>query len=430
MKTVFRIAFTVVLLSSTGSSLVGQEWTRFRGPNGTGISDAKGIPVKWTDDDLNWKIALPGKGHSSPVVWGDKVFLLSANPATAKRYVLCVDAKSGAIIWTREFQSAPHHLHARSSYASCTPAVDEARVYVGWSTPEKTTLMALDHLGNTKWELDLGTWTSQHGFGASPIVYQDTLILHLSQQSNQLQPGQKPGKSFMLAFNRATGKELWRTPLISANVCYSVPFIYSPKNGADELICTSTGNGVFSLNPKTGKFNWSTHGGTDEPTFSMRTVSSPIFAGGVVFGTTGSGAYAGNYIVAVRPGKKPEIAYSLKNSGKFKAPYVPCLLAKGDDVFLMHDRGFATCLHAPTGKIHWFARTGTAFNASPIRIGDRIYAVDEDGVVWVIAADTKEFRVLAKNPLGEPSSSTPAVSGGRLFLRTFSHLYCIGGGAS
>ncbi|MBI2481663.1 MAG: PQQ-binding-like beta-propeller repeat protein [Planctomycetia bacterium] len=422
MRSCLAIVCLLGVLQLTTGIATAQEWTRFRGPNGTGASDAATIPVKWTEADYNWKVELPGLGHSSPAIWGDKVFLLSADPDTATRYMLCYSATDGSQIWKREFKSEPHHLHTRSSYASSSPAVDAKHVYVGWSTPAETTFKAFNHDGSEAWSLNLGRWVSQHGFGASPILYEDLVILHNSQQANELKEGEKPGESFMMAFKRDTGKEVWRTPLVSVNVCYSVPFIYTPEGGGDELVCISTGNGVFSLDPKTGEKNWAVEG-----VFKMRTVGSPITAGGHIFGTTGSGAYSANYVAAIKPGKEPEIAYELKNSGTFKAPYVPSLIADGDAVFCLYDKGFAACFDAPTGKIHWLERTEAAFSGSPIRVRDRIYCMDEDGACWVIAADKSGYKLLAKNDLGEPSRSTPAVSGGRLFLRTYSHLICVGG---
>lgn len=399
------------------STAAGQEWARFRGPNGTGVSNAKTIPVRWSESDYNWKIKLPGIGHSSPTLWGKRLFILSADPDKATRYVLCYDANSGKQLWRRDYPSEPHHLHIRSSFASCTPAVDDERVYIAWSTPAETTFKAFTHDGDEEWSLDLGTWTSQHGFGTSPVLYKDLVILSNSQQARQLKPGQKPGKSFVMAFDKRTGEERWRTSRVSANVCYSVPFIRKSQDGTDELICINTGNGMFSLDPNTGKENWSIDA------FKMRTVGSPIAAGGLIFGSTGSGG-GGNYVVAVRPGKNPEIVYEIKQA----APYVPCMLAKGETVFLWYDKGVATCINARTGQPYWGPkRIGGGFSGSPVLVDDKIYCIDEDGVVVVLAADTSEFRVLAKNPLGEASRSTPAVAGGRMYLRTYSHLISIGG---
>jgi outer membrane protein assembly factor BamB len=412
------ICYLLILLVSRGS--FAQEWTRFRGPNGSGVSHATTIPTTWTDADYCWKVQLPGMGHSSPVIWGEKVFLLSADPSDATRYVLCYSAENGSLLWRRNFESAVHQIHGHSSYASSTPAVDARHVYVAWSTPAEITFKAFTHEGIEKWNVDLGSWVGRHGFCNSPIVYENKVILHLSQQAEKLDPGEVPGESCMVALDGASGRELWRTPLVSQQVSYSVPFIYTPPVGKPELVCTSTGNGVFSLDPATGHENWSID------TFDKRTISSPILAGGLIFGSNGSGAYSENYLVAIRPGNHPEVVYTMKNSSRVKAPYIPSVIAQGDTVFLIYDRGFASCIDAPTGKIHWMQRTGGKFSGSPVRVRDKIYAIDEDGLVWVIAADKKELKILAKNDLGEPSRSTLAVAGEKMFLRTGSQLFCVG----
>lgn len=399
------------LMSSAG--VFAQEWTRFRGTNGTGVTKTR-FAAEFSEDDYNWKVKLPGIGHSSPVVWGDKVFLLSADPKDATRYMLCLSATSGAELWRKTFKSEAHHLHARSSFASCTPAVDAEQVYVAWSTPKETTLKALDHQGNETWSRDLGTWVSQHGFGTSPMLYKNLVILSNQQQGQKLPVGVKPGKSRMMAFERKTGKDVWSTPRVSKNVCYSVPFIFN-HNGKDELVCISTGDGVYSLDPMTGEPNWSL-----KDAFSMRTVGSPILAGGLLFGSTGSGG-GGNYVVAVKPGKKPEIAYKITT----QAPYVPCMISKGNLVFLWFDKGIVTCIDAASGEIHWKQRIGGGFSGSPIIAGDMIYCISEDGELVVMDA-SKEYRLRGRSPLGEESRSTPAVSGGRMFLRTYSHLISVG----
>ena len=418
------LPLTLVTILSSLVTLHADEWARFRGPNGTGVGSGDSIPVKFSESDIKFKVELPGgSGCSSPVVWGDKVFVLSADPKDATRYVLCFNADTGEKIWQKDYKSEVHHLHTRSSFASCTPAVDEERVYVAWSTPKETFFKAFNHDGSEAWSIDLGTWQSQHGWGTSPIVYKDLVILHNSQQANELKEGEMPGESRMMAFDRKTGEQKWTTPLVSKNVCYSVPLIHQPADGGpDELICTSTGNGMFSLDPLTGKENWAVNDGL----FSMRTVCSPVEAGGLIFGSTGSGAYSANYIVAVKPGKNAEVVYKLTNNNNFKAPYVPCLIADGDLLFCLYDKGFASCIDAKTGDVHWTERTNAAFSGSPVRVGDRIYCVDETGVVWVFAA-SKEYKLLAKNELGGESRSTPAVANGRLYVRTFSHLIGIGG---
>jgi outer membrane protein assembly factor BamB len=414
-----KIVIIALLIGLAASSLAAQEWTRFRGPNGTGESEAKGIPATWTDADYAWKAALPGIGHSSPVLWGEKLFLFSASPEDATRYVLCLNAATGKELWRRAFKSDPHHLHLRNSFASCTPAVDEGRVYVAWSTPKKTTFLALTHDGEPVWELDLGPFVSMHGFGTSPIVYKDMVILaDMQLQSEKELPkaveATKPGEAFILAVDRKTGEQRWKTPKRNEVAAYSVPCIYKNAEGKDELISCASNHDIFSLDPLTGKQNWSIE------VFSMRAVSSPIIAGGLIFGSTGSGG-GGNYVVAVKPGPQPKVAYEVKT----QAPYVPTAVAKGDLVFLWSDAGIATCIDAATGSVHWRERVGSNFSGSPIRVADKLYCIDEQGVVYVLAAD-KKYKLLGKNPLGEPSRATPTVAGGKLFLRTDSQLFAVG----
>jgi outer membrane protein assembly factor BamB len=415
MKRFFVGTCALAVTCMVSSLAHSQEWTRFHGPNGQGVSTLKSFPAQWTDKDINWKAELPGIGHSSPVVWGDQVYLFSADPKTAERYVLGINAKDGRIVWNRTFKSEVHHLHQRSSFASCTPAVDEERVYVAWSTPIMTTFKAFTHAGDEVWSVDLGRWESQHGFGTSPIIYKDLVILSNSQQANKLKEGQQPGESFMMAFDRRTGELRWKVSRVSVNVCYSVPCIYTPKGGETELICTSTGNGMFSLNPETGDQNWAV-----EDAFSMRTVSSPLIVGGLLYGSTGSGA-GGNYLVGIRPGKNAGVAFKIDR----QAPYVPTSVANGNLMFLWYDKGIVTCIDARNGNVHWRERLDTAFSGSPIRVGERMFCVDETGVVWVLAAE-KQYKLLGKYPLGEESRSTPAVSGGQMFLRTYSHLIAVG----
>jgi outer membrane protein assembly factor BamB len=393
-----------------------QEWTRFRGPNGTGISDTTSIPVEWTEADYLWRIKLPGVGNSSPVIWGDRIFLLSGDPETALRYVVCVDAKTGNMIWRKDYESSTHHLNRRNTYASSTPVVDQQQLYIAWAAPEQLTFRALDHDGNQVWKKELGPWNSQHGFGTSPIVYEDLVILFNSQQADRLEPGQEPGQSLMMAFDKKTGELRWSTPRTTTRVCYTTPCIYQPADGPAELVGYNTGDGIFSLDPKTGMPNWSIS------VFRMRTVSSPIFVGDLVFGSNGSGG-GGNYLVAVRAGDEPEEVYQITR----QASYVPTPIAREDLVFVFSDRGMVSCYDVSTGEQVWLERLSSGFSGSPVLIDGRIYCMDEEGDVLVLAAE-REFKELARNPLGERSRATPAVSGGRMFLRTDTQLFCIGNG--
>ncbi|HEX4146537.1 MAG TPA: PQQ-binding-like beta-propeller repeat protein [Pirellulales bacterium] len=391
------------------------EWTRFRGPNGTGISRAKGIPSEWTEKDYNWNATLPGQGHSSPVVWGDKVFVTSATTDSAERIVMCLDAATGKTLWERRYPSHTHSKHFKNSFASATPALDRDRVYVAWSTPEQYTLLALGHDGREAWRVDLGPVVSQHSTGVSPIVFEDMVILS-NDQDGPVKENPNTGISFLMAINASDGQVRWRTERNSEVVSYSTPCVYtSPETGLPELIFNSQAHGISSIDPYTGRLNWEI-GALDK-----RAVSSPVIAAGLIFGTTGSGG-GGNYVVAIHPGKQPTEAYRITQM----APYVPTLLAKDDLLFLWGDNGVVSCVDAASGKSHWRQRVGGNFSGSPIAIEDRLYCIAEDGTVVVLAAE-RDYRLIARNALSENSNSTPAVAGGRLYLRTVSHLISLGG---
>jgi outer membrane protein assembly factor BamB len=382
-----------------------QEWTRFRGPNGTGVSPAMTVPTQWSESDYNWRAALPGIGHSSPVVWGEKIFLTSASDETAERFVLCLNAVDGRVLWKRSYPSSVHTKHLRNSFASSTPAVDQNHVYVSWTAPEDYALLALDHDGHDAWRISLGPFVSQHSGGTSPIVYRDMVVLGNDQD----------GPSFLTAVGCRDGKAVWRAERRSAVVAYSTPCVLEQKNHPDELIFNSEAHGISSIDPYTGHTNW------ELPVFDKRSVSSPIIAAGLVFGTCGSGG-GGGWVAAVKPGPQPKLAYKLTDA----APYVPTLLAKDGLLFMWSDKGVVSCMHAANGEKVWRERVGGNYSGSPVCVGKHLYCIADDGTVVVLAASAK-YALISRNPLGEDSRSTPAISGGRMYLRSYSHLVSIGG---
>jgi outer membrane protein assembly factor BamB len=401
----------LVLVSSSWFSAPAQEWTRFRGPNGTGISPAKTIPAAWTDKDFNWKLPLPGAGHSSPVLWGDKIFITSGDEGSHQVDVICVSAIAGQVLWQKAFPFAPYRKHNYNSFASGSPAVDAQRVYISWTVPARYILMALDHEGRKVWEKDLGPFVSQHGGGTSPIVYEDKVILANEQD----------GDSFVVAVDAATGQTRWQTPRQTSQTVYSTPCIFQPKAGSPALILNSQSHGISALDPANGKVLWEF-----ASAFDKRTVSSPIVAAGLLIGSCGSGG-GGNYLVAVRPGdpeknRKPELAYSIRRA----APYVPTSVCVGDLLYLWGDGGIVSCVQAATGEVKWQERVGGDFFGSPIWVDGRLFCVSSRGEVVVVEA-SDHFRLLAKNPLGELTRSTPAVAGGRMYIHTSQHLVSIGG---
>ena len=410
---VARLAL-LILIAGFALPAGAQDWTRFRGPNGSGVSDAETVPVKWTEEDYNWKVALPGVGHSSPVVWGDKIFLISAFDDTATRLVLCLRAADGQIEWQREYPSTPHTKHQLNSFASSTPCVDEERVYVTWTAPEEFTLLALDHEGNEVWRRNLGPFVSQHSGGASPVVFGDLIVMCNDQGDETFH-----GQSSLVAFDRRTGDPRWTVDRRTKVVAYSTPCVYEPKGRPAQLIFTSQAHGITSVDPSAGGVNW------ELDVFDKRSVSSPVIAGGLIFGTCGSGG-GGNYVAAVRPpaGKNetPELVYTVKES----APYCPTPVAYGDLLFLWSDAGIVSCVEIESGKTVGRLRASGNYYGSPVCVGGRLYAISEDGEVVVVSA-SKNLKLLARNPLGEESRSTPAVADGRMYLRTFSHLISVGG---
>ena len=400
----------IVLALLCPLAALGEEWSRFRGPNGTGVSDATTIPTTWTVKDFLWKVEIPGAGHSSPVVWGDKVFVTSADKS-GKRLVVCLDAASGKTRWRKEFAATSYKTHQRNSIATSTPAVDSERVYLAWATPEKLTLMALDHQGEVVWQNDHGPFKSQHGFGVSPILHGDLVIL----------PNDQDNAGSIIAVEAKTGKVRWTVPRKPKNATYSTPCIYQPRGQPAELIFTNWQHGVTSLDPKTGKTLWEIS--IFEVNKQERAIASPVIAGDLILATCGF-VTAQKHFVAVKPPTgdgKPEEVWRIEKA----VSYLPTPLVKGDLVFLCSEVGMGTCLNAKTGKILWQERVGENFSASPVCASDRIYCVGNDGVVVVLAASEK-FQILAKNALGEPTQSTPAISDGRMFLRTEAHLIAVG----
>jgi outer membrane protein assembly factor BamB len=425
-----------LVLIACGLPGTAQEWTRFRGPNGQGISDAKTIPVEWKNSDFNWKVDLPLGGHSSPVLWGEKIFLTCADDSkSAERQVVCLHADDGRILWAKKYSSTLHRKHPFNSFASATPAVDEERVYVAWSTPEEYTLLALDHSGKEMWRCKLGAFVSQHSCGTSPVVFEDLVIIGNEQDDvDKVDPNQK-GDSSLVAVDRKTGEVRWKTPRRSDLVAYSTPCLYQPKGSAPQLIFNSKAHGVTGIDPHTGKVNWEISEVGSAPLLTKRSVSSPVLAGDFITATCGEGA-GGNYLVAIRPGdpkagREPQRAYRVEQ--KEGAPYVPTPIAKGNLLFLWGDSGIVSCLDSRSGKVNWNKRvsgaSGANFFGSPICVNDKLYCVSAKGQVVVLAASAK-YELLARNELNDICHSTPAVAGGRMYVRTYGHLFSVGGSKS
>ena len=397
-------------MSATGNA---QEWTRFRGSNGTGIGLAKGIPSKFTVADAAWRVALKGEGHSSPVLWGDRVFITGHDAAKGAFVVQCLKTGDGSEAWSVARPHRRHRVHKFNQLATSTPATDGKRLVVMVSEPGAHTVFALGMNGKKLWEKKFETVVSKHGGGASPVFHGEKIILQSDED----------GRSFLAALDAGTGKQLWRHQRASAKASFATPCRFVDPSGASGLLFNSMASGITFVDPSTGETLWE-----QGNLFSQRTVSSCLVAGGLVIGTCGSGG-GGNYLVALKPGNAgegsaPSLAYKLRRS----IPYVPTSLAKDGLLFLWGDSGIVTCVRGKSGEIVWQERVEGRFFGSPVWAEERLFCISTTGKVVVLAA-TEKFRQIALNDLGEPTHSTPALAGGRLFLRTLGHLTCIASGS-
>jgi outer membrane protein assembly factor BamB len=392
--------------------LTGADWPRFRGPNGTGIASDKDIPVKWTEKNILWKTALPGSGHSSPIVVKGKVFLEAATKT--ERLLVCIDAQSGKKVWAKSVPGQVGATHPRSSLASATPCSDGERIYGVFWDGKHVWLHAYDFAGKHLWKTDLGEFTSQHGPGFSPIVYDGKVIVNNDQD----------GSAVLQAFHAKDGKPAWEVKRPAFRACYSTPFIHEQGASGTELIVTSTA-GISGYNPADGtevwKYTWSFTG------MALRTVGSSVVADGLVIAAAGDGSGARG-MIAVKLGGKGDVTRTNLVWEKDRAtPYVPSVLAYQGHLYTIHDKfGVATCYETKTGKVVWEHRLDLPIMSSPVLVDGKVYAAGEKGDVVVFAATPAGCKVLARNRLGELVYSTPAVANGRMYIRGAKHLFCIG----
>ncbi len=416
------------LLAGGAATPPSQVWARFRGPNGTATSDDKDIPLRFgAADNLVWKVASPGAGNSSPIVWGKHLFLHSASTDGKRRSLTCLDTADGKVRWERGIAGETAKIRADSSLASSTPTTDGEAVYVAFWNGKDVRLSAYDFRGEPLWSKDLGAFNSQHGPGASPIVVGDKLILANDMDKDDFTtkvPNARP--SMLMALDKHTGRLLWEKPRTAERACYSAPFLLDrPGRKEPELVVTST-TAVTGYDLTTGAKLWEAKGWQEHAVkVPMRTVASPALAGDVL--CVCAGGDAGRFAVGLAlpgPGSGDVPQRAWENRKDF--PYVPSPVARGDHFYFVNDAGFAGCYEARTGKRVWLERLAdTGFHASPLVIDGKVYAVSTTGDVYVFAA-APTFRLLARNELGEVVRATPAVAGGRLYVRGERHLYCFG----
>lgn len=390
-------------------------WDRFRGPNGSGVAENIKLPDTWTDADYRWTVDLPGQGLSSPVVWGDRLYIASADETKLERYVLCYSTRDGKLIWQNASPFPKEKKHLQNSYATNTPAVDAKRVYHLWQSKTDSQLLAFDHDGKLLWTSPLGAYKSGHGGGISPVVVDDVVAINYLQE----------GESRLIGVDAATGSIRWSVPRKSVKASYSTPCVFE-AGGSKQLIFTSWSHGVTSVDPATGAVLWEldTFDATDGE--AKRSIGSPLTQGGVIYGNCAF-VNGKKFMVALKPDaanptSSPAELFKLDRT----VNHMPTAVAYAGLLFCWTDAGIVLCVDGITGETVWQKRIGGNFSGSPIVAGGKLYAMSEDGETIVLAA-SREYAELGRVPMSEGSRSTPAVADGTMYLRTFTKLHALAG---
>jgi outer membrane protein assembly factor BamB len=410
-------------------------WPQWRGPGGQGVSSAKSLPVKWSaTENVKWKIEIPGKGYSSPCVWGDRAYFITAIPqgeeipegdprrgrgvgpggppptVDYKFEVYCLNLQDGKILWekTARIDKPKEGVNRlKGSYANATPATDGERVYAYFGSQG---LYCYDMDGNAKWDCDLGDMkiVYMNGEGSSAIVDGDRVIILWDEMEG----------SFITARDKKTGKPIWRTDR-NEQVTWATPVVV--EHAGKKQIVTSGTNRIRSYDYETGKLIWECGG------LTRACIPTIVYGHDMVFATSGYMGYALKAIKLGRTGDLTDsdaIAWSLDKG----TPYVPTPILYGDELYVADDKGVLSCYDAVSGKQH-YERTRIpgilAMSASPVAGDGKVYFTSEDGKTVVLKAG-KSLEVLATNEIPERILASPALVDGMILLRGEQHLYCVG----
>lgn len=400
MKLPINLLLLVLTLLLTAS-----DWPQFRGPTGQGQSDEHGLPLNWSETtNVRWKTAIPGRGWSSPVVQGDRIWLTTATEDGKSLRAISVDRNSGAIIQNVEvFRLKSAKLtNSKNSFASPTPLIDGDHVYVHFGAFGTA---CLTQSGEIVWKTRLEYDNGQHGTGASPVLYDDLLIV--SCDGNDVQ--------FIVALDKLTGKVKWKKTR-EGYQAYTTPLIVSLPAG-DQVISPGAFRAV-AYEPRTGKELWQVRYGE-----GFSNVPRPVYGDGMVFICTG---FQQPSLIAVHPDGKGDVTKSKVEWRLDRGvPLTPSPLLVGDELYLVTDNGIVTCVDAKTGKEYWRARVGGNHSASPIYADGRIYFLSEEGES-VVLAPGRELKHLATNQIEGRTLASMAVASGSIFIRSETHLYRIG----
>ncbi len=418
-------ALPLALLAALTAS--AENWPQWRGPTGDGVSRETGVATSWSPTrNVVWMAPLEGWGTSTPIVWGDRIFLptqVGDGPLTdgandfegardAKKMdvdgvrfvVKAFHRKDGKLLWEKGFEAGDSlpGVHRKHNLASPSCVTDGERVYAWFGTG---LIVALTLDGDIEWERNLAqdnaAFDVRWGHGSSPTLYGDSLLLLVDH----------PEHAYLLAADKATGKDRWKRDRGGDKRSYTTPFLVPGKDG--DLLMINTSVSLEAVDPNTGETVWE----VDEP--NRVPVATPVYHEGVVY--TNRGYNSSPYLATRVDGDEPRVLWRVGTGG----PYVSSVVHADGVLFMATESGIAGAVDAETGKSLWKKRLGGVFSASPIVVDGKIYFTDEDGKTTIVEAG-REFKVVAENDLGERTLASPAVSGGTLFIRTDDHLYAIG----
>jgi outer membrane protein assembly factor BamB len=396
---------TVIFLSLLANSSAG-EWPGWRGPTGDGVVPDEKAPLEWSiEKDVKWKVKVPGKGHASPIIWGDELFLVSADEESGERLLMCLSIKTGKTLWQKTVLESPiEKLHRKNSRASSTPVTDGKSIYVSFLDQEKMFIAAYNLEGKKLWEKRPGIFSSVHGYCSSPILWKDKVIIN----------GDHDGNAYIVALNKETGSEAWKTPRPNKTRSYCTPLIRT-IGGRNQLILSGS-KSVASYDPDTGKQHWIIDGPTDQ------FVASLVYDQKYLYMTCG---FPSKHMMAIDPTGSGNVTETHVIWHTRKNPsYVPSPVVVKGYYLVVSDSGTATCWRAHEGKLLWKQKLGREHSASLVVLRDHVVFGSEKGLITVVKPGP-EFEEIAKMELSEPLWASPVIADGNWFLRGEEHLFCI-----